>query len=78
MAAPETERLLAGRYRLHSIIGRGGMGVVWRARDGLLNRDVAIKEIIWPPHLAAAERDAACQRAVREARMAEHSLRERT
>jgi hypothetical protein len=46
------------------------MGVVWRARDGLLNRDVAIKEIIWPPHLAAAERDVACQRAVREARIA--------
>jgi len=70
MAASEPERLLAGRYRLHSIIGRGGMGAVWRARDGLLNRDVAVKEIIWPPHLDASERDAACRRAVREAQMA--------
>jgi hypothetical protein len=46
------------------------MGVVWRARDGLLNRDVAIKEIIWPPGMDAAERAAACQGAVREAQMA--------
>lgn len=70
MAAPEPERLLAERYRLHSIIGRGGMWAVWRARDGLLNRDVAVKEIIWPPHMDAAERDAARRRAVREAQMA--------
>src|SRR6185437_14048553 len=70
MAADEPHRLLAGRYRLGAVIGRGGMGVVWQARDELLNRDVAVKEVVWPPHFTEAEQQVACQRAVREAQMA--------
>jgi hypothetical protein len=59
MVTGESQRLLADRYRLCAIIGRGGMGAVWRARDEMLNRDVAVKEIVWPPQMDQAEREIA-------------------
>ena len=70
MDETERGRLLSGRYRLVRVIGQGGMGVVWLGRDELLNRDVAVKEVMLPPHLTEPEQQLACRRAIREAQMA--------
>ena len=66
----DTGRVIAGRYRLQALIGRGAMGVVWRARDQLLDRDVAIKEVQIADTLTDAERATAFQRTLREAKTA--------
>src|SRR3954468_3083366 len=66
----DTGRLVAGRYRLIEPLGRGGMGVVWSARDELLARPVAVKEVRYPPTVSEAEKDALRERTMREARAA--------
>src|SRR3954452_8565953 len=65
-----TQPLLAERYRLVRSLGQGGMGRVWLARDEVLHRDVAIKEVIPPEGLTPQERDEMRRRTLREARTA--------
>ena len=57
---------IADRYEVVRAIGRGGMGTVWLARDSVLGRNVAVKQIGGLPGEPANE----TQRAMREARSA--------
>ncbi|MFF9068989.1 protein kinase [Streptomyces sp. NPDC014891] len=61
-------RLLAGRYRLGGILGRGGMGTVWRAVDETLGRTVAVKELRFPTSIDDDEKRRLITRTLREAK----------
>lgn len=74
MSTPEPSetdgQVIGGRYRLEVPIGRGGFGVVWRGRDMVLGRTVAVKQIQIPPQLSDEERQHLQRKVLREARLA--------
>jgi DNA-binding beta-propeller fold protein YncE len=70
MGVSERGAVVAG-YRIESLLGRGGMGVVYRARDPQLGRDVALK-VIAPELVADADVRARFLREARAAAAIEH------
>jgi eukaryotic-like serine/threonine-protein kinase len=71
MTAPEGSPVRIGnRYRVEERIGAGAMGAVWRATDELLNRTVAVKELLAVAPGASTEAiEESRQRILREGRI---------
>jgi hypothetical protein len=68
---PREESLVLGRYRLRERLGAGGFGVVWRAHDELLHREVAVKRIALP---AGEDSERASREALAAARLSHPAI----
>ena len=64
---PTPEHPTVGRYELRGRLGSGGMGTVWHAYDPILQRDVAVKEVLLPDGMSEEDRVEAHARTLREA-----------
>ena len=70
MGAVTPTRVIGGRYVVLAELGRGGMGIVWRAEDRMMGRQVAVKELHLPDGLGPDDRRLFRERLLREARTA--------
>ena len=70
MDAVTPTRVIGGRYVVLAELGRGGMGIVWRAEDRMMGRHVAVKELHLPEGLGPDDRRLFRERLLREARTA--------
>jgi serine/threonine protein kinase len=68
---PREDSLVLGRYRLRERLGAGGFGVVWRAHDELLHREVAVKRIALP---AGGDSERATREALAGARLSHPAI----
>ncbi|MBC7474210.1 MAG: protein kinase [Candidatus Sericytochromatia bacterium] len=62
--------IVLNKYEIIEEVGRGGMGLVYRAKDMRLSRDVALKELILAHHIVGAEKDEIIARFKQEAQTA--------
>jgi serine/threonine-protein kinase len=59
-----------GRYEIAGELGRGSMGIVYRAHDPIIDRPVALKTVVLPDSVSVSEREQFLKRFFQEARAA--------